>query len=116
MDAPLMDLMYRDASRLWVDGEETILYLTDKARVAGTDCHHLVIRGAESDVQLWIQEGEQPLLRKIIITSKWEGGSPRFVANLKWNLSPDFDSQAFRFKAPDGAVNIGFRLGTEGGE
>lgn len=108
IDAPLLDMMYRDAAEHLVTSQETILYLTDKARVGGVDCHHLAIRGAESDVQLWVQEGDEPMVRKIIITSKWEGGSPRFVANLNWDLSPEFGDESFRFKVPEGATNIGF--------
>lgn len=116
VEAPLMDLMYRNASAHWIGGQETIMYLTNKARVAAVDCHHLAIRGAESDVQLWVQEGDQPLLRKIMITSKWEGGSPRFIANLEWDPNPDFDDKEFRFKVPDGAVNIGFQNAAGQGE
>lgn len=108
VDAPLLDLMYRDAAEYLVTSQETILYLTDKARVGGVDCHHLAIRGPESDVQLWVQEGDKPMLRKIIITSKWEGGSPRFVANLSWDTDPEFGDGVFQFKAPEGAANIGF--------
>ncbi|MFC1740015.1 DUF2092 domain-containing protein [Pseudomonadota bacterium] len=116
VEAPLMDLMYRDASKHLIGSQETIMYLTDKARVAGVDCHQIVIRGPESDVQLWVQEGDLPLLRKLIITSKWEGGAPRFVANLKWKPNPDFSDKEFEFKAPEGSINIGFQGRQEGGE
>lgn len=116
IDAPLLDLMYRDAAEYLITSQDTILYLTDKARVAGVDCHHLAIRGPDSDVQLWVQEGDRPLLRKIIITSKWEGGSPRFVANLKWNTAPEFDDGVFKFIAPEGSTNIGFHHSKGQGE
>ncbi len=116
VDAPLLDLMYRDAAEYLVTSQETIMYLTGKARVGGVDCHHLVIRGPESDVQLWVQEGDRPLLRKIIITSKWEGGSPRFVANLQWDTDPQFKDGIFKFKAPEGASNIGFHHSKGQGE
>jgi hypothetical protein len=117
VEAPLMDLIYRDASVHMIGSQETVLYLTDKARVAGTDCHHIAIRADEVDVQLWVEEGERPLVRKIMITSKWEGGSPRFVANIKWDVEPDFKSDLFEFKAPEGSINIGFAQDhKEGGE
>jgi len=108
VEAPLMDLIYRDASTHLIGSQETILYLTDKARVAGTDCHHIVVRGAEADVQLWVEEGDRPVVRKIVITSKWEGGSPRFSANLMWDSDPDFNQEIFEFKPPEGSINIGF--------
>jgi len=76
IEAPLMDFIHRDASTHLIGSQDAILYLTDKARIGGVDCHHIAIRGDETDVQLWVEEGEQPLPRKIIITSKWEGGAP----------------------------------------
>jgi hypothetical protein len=116
VEAPLMDLMRRDLSTSLIGSQDMALYLQDKARVAGVDCHHLAIRGAEADVQLWVEEGERPILRKIVITSKWEGGSPRFTANLKWDTNPGFGDEIFEFKAPEGSMNIGFLGGTGGGE
>ena len=108
VEAPMMDLLYSDASTHLVDSDVTVIYLTDKSRIGGMDCHHLAIRGPESDVQLWVQEGDQPLPRKIIITSKWEGGSPRFTANLSWETDPKFKPGFFQFKAPEGATKIEF--------
>jgi len=108
VEAPLMDMVFQDASAHLIGSDETILYLTDKARVAGTDCHHIAVRGDEVDVQLWVEEGDRPLPRKIIITSKWEGGSPRFVTNLSWDTEPKFNQERFEFKAPEGSMNIGF--------
>jgi hypothetical protein len=116
VEAPLMDLIFHDTTKRLIGSQETIIYLADKARIAGVDCHHLAVRGPESDVQLWVEEGDRPMLRKIIITSKWEGGSPRFVANLKWDTSPDFKDDVFDFKAPEGSINIGFQGRTKGGE
>jgi hypothetical protein len=116
VEAPLMDLIHKDASAHLLGSQETILYLTDKARIAGTDCHHIAIRGDDLDLQLWVEEGERPLPRKIMITSKWEGGAPRFTANLIWNSEPDFDQDTFLFKAPEGSMNIGFEGRADGGE
>jgi hypothetical protein len=108
VEAPLMDLIYKDASTHLLSSDETILYLTDKSRIMGVDCHQLAIRGAEVDVQLWVEEGDRPLVRKIVITNKWEGGSPRFIANLKWDTDPKFETDFFDFKAPEGATKIEF--------
>ena len=108
IEAPLMDLIHKDASTHLLGPQETILYLVDKARVAGTDCHHIAIRGSEVDVQLWVEEGDRPVPRKIVITSKWEGGSPRYTANLMWDSEPDFGDEIFEFEAPEGSFNIGF--------
>ena len=108
IEAPLMDFIHRDVSTPLIGSQDAILYLTDKARIAGVDCHQIAIRGDETDVQLWIEEGDRPLPRKITITSKWEGGAPRFTAKLLWNTEPVFKQDVFEFKAPEGSMNIGF--------
>ena len=108
LEAPLMDLILTDASVGLVGPQETVIYLTDKARVAGVDCHHIAIRGPESDVQLWIQEGDKPLPRKFMLTSKWAGGSPRHTTNVTWLTEPELDPGLFEFKAPEGSIKIGF--------
>lgn len=111
VEAPFMDLIYSDASAHLIGSDEKILYLTDKSRVGGIDCHHIAIRGAEADVQLWVEEGDRPVVRKFVITSKWEGGSPRFTANLDWDTKPKFKPGLFEFKAPEGAMKIEFVTG-----
>ena len=111
IEAPLLDMIYKDASTHLLTSGETIMYLTDKARVGNADCHHLAIRGDDIDVQLWVEEGDRPVTRRLMITSKWEGGSPRFVANLDWDTSPEFKSGFFEFKAPEGAEKIEFIRG-----
>ena len=108
IEAPLMDLIYQDAGARLLSSDATILYLVDNARVGGADCHHLAIRGPEVDIQLWIEEGDRPLPRQFMFTSKWEGGSPRFMANLSWETDPDFEPDFFEFKAPEGATKIRF--------
>ena len=108
VEAPLMDLIYRDPLAQLVSTESTVMYLTDKARVDGTDCHHIVIRYPEIDLQLWVEEGDRPVARRITITHKWSGGAPRFTANLSWESEPRIDQGIFEFQAPEGSRNIGF--------
>ena len=108
LEAPLMDLIYRDVSAQLIQSDDSIIYLADKSRVAGVDCHHVVIRGPEIDLQIWIEEGDRAVPRKLIMTSKWESGSPRFTANLAWDTAPKINPEVFSFVAPEGAINIGF--------
>ena len=107
IEAPLMDFIVRDKLARLISSQETVIYLTDKARVAGVDCHHIAIRGPETDVQLWVQEGDTPLPRKFMLTSKWAGGSPRHTSNVTWLTEPELDPGIFEFKAPEGSMNIG---------
>ncbi len=108
IEAPLMDLLYKDVFEHLVGSTDPVLYLTNKSRVGGVDCHHIAIRNAELDIQLWVEEGERPLPRQLVLTSKWEGGAPRFVAQLDWDTEPDLDEGEFEFEPPDGASRIEF--------
>jgi len=109
LDAPLVELLFPDTAReLLMDGTE-IIYLTDKSRVRGVDCHHIAIRGPESDVQMWIEEGSKPVVRKMQVTMKWDNGSPRFAGFLDWEPVSDFEEGEFDFTPPEGAQEIRFK-------
>jgi hypothetical protein len=106
IDLPLMDLMLADTFAALIGPEDQVLYITDKARIRGIDCHHIVVRTPDVDVQLWVQEGSTPLLRRTMITAKWEGGAPRFVAEMYWDTNPVIDPRRFEFKPAEGASRI----------
>ncbi len=108
IDLPLMDLVRTDtASHLLAPGDEA-LYLGNQRIVSGVKCHLIVIRTAELDVQVWIEDSKHPLPRRIILTSKWEGGSPRFVGNMQWNTKPDIKPETFKFTPAENASRIDF--------
>lgn len=109
IEPPLMDLIYKNALAQMVNSGDEVFYITDKSLIDGKNCHHIAIRGPETDVQLWVEEGDRPLPRKIMITSKWEDGSPRFVAYMNWESNPKFKPGLFEFKAPEGARKIEFQ-------
>ena len=108
IDAPLMDLVYQDSFTRLAGTTDPVLYLTGKSRVDGIDCHQLAIRVEDADVQLWIQEGDSPMPRRMMITAKWEAGLPRFNGNMNWNTQPDIAEGTFLFTPPANAVQIQF--------
>jgi hypothetical protein len=108
IDLPLMDLVRADAFERMVGDGDIVMYLTDGSRVGGVNCHQLVIRAPDLDIQLWVQEGDQPLPRRVVLTDKWLQGSPRFVANMQWELNPEFERDSFEYSPPEGAERIEF--------
>ncbi len=75
--------------------------------VDGVKSHHLAFRQDGADWQIWIQDGDQPLPRKIVITYKDLPGTPQFVAFLdKWNLSDRQPESVFEFKPPPNASRV----------
>jgi hypothetical protein len=77
--------------------------------IAGILCDNLVLQNDEADVQLWIEKGKKPLLRRVVITYKNEPGEPQFWAQfIEWDLSPDVDDKQFTFQPPADANRIIF--------
>lgn len=75
--------------------------------------HQIGLRGPEVDMQIWISADGPPLPGKIVMTSKWEGGSPRFVAFLNWDTNPSIPTDSLRFEPPAGATKIEFLLDSQ---
>ena len=78
-------------------------------KVQGVPCHHLAFDRKDIHYQVWIEAGDKPLLRKIVITQKMLPGSPQWTAYLSdWNLAPSLADDLFAFTPPAGAQKIKF--------
>jgi len=107
IETPLFDLLYGETADDLIDLAHTALYLGTSV-IRGVECEHLVLRGAEADVQMWIATGDQPELKKLAITSPFEAGAPRFIAFMDWTVSPRVADKSFSFDPPKGSVEIPF--------
>jgi hypothetical protein len=77
--------------------------------VAGMPCYHLTFNQNNKDVQLWIDTGQNPLLRKLVIAEKTPHGAQRWTAVLSdWDISAKFDDNLFTFLVPPGVKKIKF--------
>ena len=75
----------------------------------GVRCDHLAFRAPHVDWQIWIQEGKEPLPRKLVITTRDQPNAPQFsVVVTKWNLKPTVTAQTFSVRAPSGAKRVEF--------
>jgi hypothetical protein len=74
--------------------------------VAGTTCQHYGFRQDDIDWQIWIQKGDFPLPRKLVITTKTDEARPQHTAVYTWNLAPSFNDAAFTFDPPAGAGRV----------
>jgi hypothetical protein len=73
-------------------------------RVGEYKCHHLLFRAESVDWQVWIDAGDEPLPRKLVITYKLEPGQPQYEAVIdNWNLAPRVSAKDFAFTPPTGA-------------
>lgn len=106
--APAGDLVYKNAfDRLTED--LTTAFVVGKSSVAGVRCDHIAFRNPEVDWQIWIQEGDKPLPRKFIVTSKKMIQSPQFTVVLsKWEETPKITEATFNFVPPKNQTQIDF--------
>ena len=101
----------------WIlDGVTTLEY-ADRQDVDGTSCHRLRMSQPDGDWQLWVQVGEQPVPRKLVIDLRemyremWFDGSQDITAELTvrfdhWRANIDMPADRFAFVAPEGAVRV----------
>lgn len=107
IEFPLADLL-RMASADELAADLTAAGDVGPSRIAGVDCEHYAYRTKSVDYQLWIENGDRSLPRKVVITSKNEPHQPQFSAVLAWNTSPKIDDGMFVFTPPAGATKIPF--------
>jgi hypothetical protein len=75
--------------------------------VDGVLCHHLALANDFLEWQIWVDAGNEPLPRKMVINYKDEPGEPQFTARfLSWNLSAELPDDLFRFTPPEGAQEL----------
>jgi len=78
------------------------------SQIDGVECDHIAIRQPEVDWQVWIERGDRPLPRKIVITTKKQPSQPQYTAMLTWDLTPNVDPALFTFTPPPDATRIKF--------
>lgn len=69
-------------------------------------CDHYAFRQGSIDWQIWIQAGDQPLPRRLVITNRADEARPQSTSTIDWNLKPGFKNSVFAFVAPQGARKI----------
>lgn len=108
IEAPGGDLIYSNAYNILTEDVISGFYVGVSV-VSGVKCHHLAFRGNEVDWQIWIEDGDKPLPKKFLITTKWMTGAPQFTLLIKgWNLSPKLTESTFTFVPPKDAQKIDF--------
>jgi hypothetical protein len=105
-DASGADLFAADAYAVLTEDATKGAYV-GTGLVDGVECDHLAFRNPRVDWQIWIQNGEQPLPLKYVITTKWVTGAPQYSLRLSdWKVAPQIDQAQFTFSAPEGAKKL----------
>jgi hypothetical protein len=103
---PLSDFVYADPYSRLMGSVQRGVYLGIH-EAAGIPCHHLAFEQATIDWQLWIDAGDEPLPRKLVISYKTEDEVPQYMVTIpKWNLNAELSEELFRFEPPEGARRV----------
>jgi hypothetical protein len=102
---PLADLLYTDLSHLGAAAAEADY--VGPGFEAGVACHHLAFRDGGKDWQIWVERGERPLVRKLLITHREAPGQPQVGAYLaSWDVDATAPDPLFRFRPPYRAERV----------
>jgi hypothetical protein len=75
--------------------------------IGGIECEHLAFRGKDTDWQIWIQTGDQPLPRKYVITSKTVAAAPQYAVVIRdWKIGVEPNDKVFVFTPPQDAKQL----------
>ena len=77
----------------------------------GAICTHLTARSKDVDLQVWVQEGEQPFPRRIVLTYRSEPGMPQYRADLTdWKIMTARDNAKVTYQVPAGTEQFDFHI------
>lgn len=102
LNLPLEDL-FRWGGPQSKDSDITSAMVIGPGTVGDVTCGQYAFRQEGLDWQVWIQLGDYPLPRKLVLTTTTDEARPQYAATFTWNLAPSFDEEAFKFVAPKGA-------------
>jgi hypothetical protein len=106
IEMPLVDLFRWGSPGSTGNQEITSAIDIGPSSVEGTSCEQYAFRQDGLDWQVWIQLGDYPLPRKLILTTLTDDARPRHSKVLTWNLAPSFNDAAFTFEPPSDAQRI----------
>lgn len=108
IDPPLADFLTAEPYKGLTKYVQTGAY-AGLHHVGKTKCHHLAFRQRRLDWQIWIDAGEKPLPRKLVITFKRQIGEPQYVAIMhRWDTNPKVGDETFAFAPPEGVRKVDF--------
>jgi len=102
--APLANLLYTDLDKRVAPKEKGHYFGT--TMVDGKICHYIGFVNDQRELQVWIEKGKTPLIRKFSIIDKSGKVDLRSTTLLRWNIKPYFKRKHFLFKAPKDAEKI----------
>ena len=74
--------------------------------IDGTTCEHYAFRQDGLDWEVWIQQGDYPLPRRLVLTTTTDDARPQHTSEYAWNLAPSVSPDTYKFTPPADAKKI----------
>lgn len=86
----------------WGDNEDRVkalksAYEVGPALVDGTETNHYAYREENIDWEIWLEKGDRPIPRKLVIVDRTDPARPTFTARLQWTPNPTYSDADFAF-------------------
>jgi hypothetical protein len=105
VDFPLADLLTDAPDKAFLLGV-TSGREVGTATIDGVQCRHLLFTQPPGiEIELWVEQNDRAIPRRLIITYRSQPGQPSFIAAFSdWDFSVHPADAEFAFQPPDGAV------------
>jgi hypothetical protein len=108
VSAPLADILVADPYKNIIERVDSGIYVGLQYS-EGELLHHLLFSNEGVDVQIWIEDGLFPFIRKLVITYKTLFAAPQYRAFLtEWDFNPVTPDILFTFQPPEDATELEF--------
>ncbi|WP_113925355.1 DUF2092 domain-containing protein [Cognataquiflexum aquatile] len=106
VDFPAGDFFYPSFTDDLIESSESIYYI-GLVHFDGRDYHHIVAKGTDKHIQIWIHNDTFALPGRYVIHEKKDGETLQFEGTFSnWKLNPDLPVAIFDFVAPENARRL----------
>ena len=100
VNVPVADLLYADLYGRVKDHLLSGVFLGPRT-IDGEVLDHLSFETTGADWQLWLEQGDRPLPRRMVVTFVNAPGEPEYLTIIKdWKLDQQVDGSQFKFEVP----------------
>jgi hypothetical protein len=106
VDFPAADLLYPTFVDDLIAQSQRILF-EKPVRIGEEDCFHIVAKGEDQDMELWIANDAATLPVKYLFRTREKGQTTEYQGTFRdWQMNPDLPVTLFRFTPPPGSREV----------
>jgi hypothetical protein len=113
IEFPAADFFYPAFTDDLIESSDYVSYI-GKALLDGKECFHILAKGKDKNIQLWIRNDAFNLPAKYVIQYLKTEGMPQYEATFSnWQVNPELPLAMFDFMPPPGARKVRILPNTE---